>query len=132
MFIRAFFTYMWDYDVGRPPEAQKLLYVVLEGDHDESAVLEVDDSGCPGLSSAIPFESEGAKAFVHHTDATEFLRDQMSAFFVYNSPLTDPVAFKAEMKALGDVQLTTTLMRLASGLPVYKVGRHISTHGFLA
>jgi hypothetical protein len=121
MFLRSFFNYMWDYDSSRHITDRRLLYMVLEGDHSEAAIIEVDDSGCPGLSSAIPSESEGAMAFVHHTDATQFLRDQMSAFFVLNSPLTDPATFQATMKQIGDVQLSATLNRLAKGLPLYKV-----------
>ncbi len=128
MFIRAFFTYMWEYDADRPREYKRLLYVVLEGAHDESAIIEVDDSGCPGLSSAIPSVTDGTMAFVHHTDATQFLRDKMSEFFVKNSPLTDSVVFQRKMKDIGDVQLTATLSRLAAGLPLYKVLSRLCAH----
>ena len=121
MFIRTFFNYMWSFDTLRPPLEKKLLYIVLEGEHNETAVLEVDDSGCPGLSSAVPSVSDGAMAFVHHTDATEFLRGQMTTFFMTNTALNDSAAFLAEMKTVGTQQLTATLTRLASGLPLYKV-----------
>jgi hypothetical protein len=41
MFIRAFFSYMWTFDLRRTKENKKLMYVVLQGEHEESAVVEV-------------------------------------------------------------------------------------------
>lgn len=38
LFLTAFFKYMWEYDAGRAPADRKLLYIVLEGAHNESAV----------------------------------------------------------------------------------------------
>ena len=87
-------------------------------------MLEVDDTGCPGLAAAIPFESDGTMTFVHHADATQYLRDQMSSFFIDNSLLTDAVEFEGLMKSLGDAQLMATLGRLAGGLPMYRVGMY--------
>ena len=121
MFLRAYFRYMWDFDTPRTAENRKLLYVILEGEHNESAVLQVDDTGCPGLSSAIPGVTDDAMAFVHHADATTFLRDQMSNFFVSNTPMNDTPTFLQTMRSVGDVQLIATLSRLAGGLPMYKV-----------
>ena len=51
---------------------------MLQGDHDEAAVLEVTGSGCPGLAAAIPSVTQGAMAFVHHAQATAFLRARVA------------------------------------------------------
>jgi hypothetical protein len=81
-FLTAFFQYMWLEDAERSKEDKKLLYVVLQGDHQEVAVIEVHDFGCPGLAAAVASETEKNEFFVHHQAATEFLRKDLAHFFV--------------------------------------------------
>lgn len=73
-FFRAFFNYMWAEDKKRTPSAQKLMYVILTGDHNEQGILEIYDNGCPGMAAAVASASSYGTYFVHHDVATNFLR----------------------------------------------------------
>ena len=126
-FFDAFFNYMWLEDFSRDALNKKLLYVTLQGSHSEQGVLEIDNDGCPGMAAAIPSASNAGSFFVHHTQATDFLRLSMSTFFVaslpsyFTLPSFDILDFQSSMNALGASQLNLTASKLAAGLPLITV-----------
>ena len=72
------------------------------------------DDGCPGMAAAVASASSFGNYFIHHTEATSFLRERLSSFFLTSFPtsfpagVTDSVRFKQQMDNLGDLQLTGT------------------------
>ncbi len=66
-FLTAFFEYMWAVDSKRPQEQQRLIYSVLQHEHNERAVLEVSSFGCAdSFVPLVPSITAEEQFFVHH------------------------------------------------------------------
>lgn len=100
---------------------------VLEGEHAESAVLEVDVPGEIEAFSAVPMISPrlaGGQVFVTHPRVARFIRRQNLAFLreegVFEATGIDPGSLASRLDALAGQQLAATLGHLAAGLPVFR------------
>lgn len=118
--LRAVFRHMW-----RAPEDVE--WVVLEGEHEERAVVIVSlDREVHAYTKvpAVPPSLDGRQAFVAHPQVTAYLREENASFLLERSPaLAHRVHrgdFVRRMRRIADVQLEATLSRLANGLPVYE------------
>jgi Na+/H+-translocating membrane pyrophosphatase len=123
-FLRAYFEYMWLEDAARTEADRKLLFVVLTGDHAESAIMSVKFSGCVNsLAPSIRSETTESSYFIHHDGASQTLRVNIAEFFVDTFPkyVSDAARFVEVMNANYAVQLNQTLHRLAKGLPIYEI-----------
>ncbi|PRP75325.1 hypothetical protein PROFUN_05636 [Planoprotostelium fungivorum] len=123
-FMTAFFQYMWNQDAVRLAEDKKLKYVVLEGNHKETAVIEIYKTGCPGLAPAVASDTEENSFFVHHAAATKVLRESLAEFMIRKYPISLNLTvenFLDQSEAIGGIQLQNTLAKLAKGLPFYSV-----------
>ncbi len=118
--LTAYFRRLWSAD-GR------LEFVVLEGGHAESAIVEVDMGGPVHAYSNIPLVSPrvgATEVFVVHPQVSAFIRRENAAFLLESVPSlmasgVDEAAFLNAQHALAQQQLTETLNRLAPGLPVF-------------
>ncbi len=113
--IRSFFRRLWTGDPG-------LVLDILEGEHEEAAVVQVRTRGSPGLVTACPHFG-ATELFVHHPDAVARLHVLHADFLARTGRIPaervpDVAAFQEE---LGAYHLETTLRRLAPGLPVFEV-----------
>lgn len=116
-FLRAFFRALWS--------GGSVDYVVLDGDHQEGAVVNVVVDGEVNRDTPVPTITprvQGQQMFVNHPQAASFLRGQ-SAHRVNAFPLVkvDPESFHTAMNELAQRQLGHTLAALASGLPLFEV-----------
>jgi len=115
-FMRVFFTALWQ---GKP-----LDYVVLEGDHQEGAVVNITINGDFQRQTLIPTitpQVGGSQMFVNHPQAAAFLRQELaSGIDSLTSLKVDPQTFFQAMEELADQQLGHTLQALAKGLPVFE------------
>lgn len=104
-------------------------YHVLPGGHEESGVLSVFMEDGVRPFSRIPLISPSGgerQFFVAHPQVAAFLRDQQVTFLRGQkdlAPLTPGEAeqLTTEVHALGGKQLTQTLGKLASGLPLFQI-----------
>lgn len=116
-FMRVFFTALWQ---GKP-----LDYVVLEGNHQEGAVVNVTISGDVQRQTLIPTitpQVGGQQVFVNHPQAAAFLRWELASGIDSLTPCKlDRQAFFEAMGDLANQQLGHTLQALAKGLPVFEV-----------
>ncbi|MBV1857131.1 MAG: rhodanese-like domain-containing protein, partial [Nannocystaceae bacterium] len=116
----AYFRRLWS------PDA-RLEFVVLEGGHAESAVVEVDMGGPVHAYSSIPLVSPRVgetEVFVVHPQVSAFIRRENAAFLLEAVPSlmaagVDEPAFLAAQRALAQQQLNETTHRLAPDLPVF-------------
>jgi rhodanese-related sulfurtransferase len=118
-FLEAFHTLRW---AGAP----ELEFVVLGGDHLEAAVVNVVVDGELHTYSRIPLVSPtvaGRQMFVNHPQVTAFLRREQAASLVEAGVVAprEARALADTLDALGVQQATSTLQRLARGLPVFEV-----------
>lgn len=118
--LEAYFRRLWS------PDA-RLEFVVLEGGHAESAIVEVDMGGPVHAYSNIPLVSPRVgetEVFVVHPQVSAFIRRENAAFLLEAVPSlmasgVDEQAFLAAQHALAQQQLTETINRLAPHLPVF-------------
>ncbi len=118
--LRAVFRHLW-----RSPE--DVDWVVLEGEHHETAVVVVtlDGEVHPYTKvPAIPPSIGGRQTFVAHPQVTAYLREENASFLLERTPaLARRVGrseFARRMRSIADTQLEATLGRLARGLPIYE------------
>ncbi len=108
---------------------------VLEGEHNESAVVNVLlDEPVHSFTRipTVPPRVNGHAIFVNHPEVTSWIREENAHFVFGSEAWTDDsperrAAFLHEMAALGQQQLNATLGFLASGLPVYEA--HVRKDG---
>jgi len=128
-FFRAFYTELW-------AGARDLVWVVLGGDHNEGAVVNVTVEGELHPFSEVPMIAPsigGTQMFVNHPQVVAYLREQTAHFLTTNVnhllPLGKGVgaSFTEAIPALGVEQAQATLTALASGLPTFNI--HFSHDG---
>lgn len=117
--LRAFHETRW---AGAP----ELEWVVLGGEHNEGAVVEVTVGGELHGYTRIPLVSplvEGVQVFVAHPEVITYLRRETASFLVERGLVSDDrrAALLAEINARGARQLAATLQKLAGGLPVLQM-----------
>lgn len=101
--------------------------VVLGGEHHEGAVLIVRVEGDVHPFTRIPLVSPsafGKQMFVYHPQVASYLRRQLAEMIALQRDLVPPVAaaaLHAEMEAIAEKQLTSTLGALAKGLPMFEI-----------
>lgn len=107
-----------------------LSLAVLEGEHDESAVVRVWlDQPIHAYTRVPTFPSapgEHTAFFVAHPEVSAFLRRELGSFLVENASMLalrapQLEAFEHELDALAARQVAATLRHLARELPVYDV-----------
>lgn len=104
-------------------------YEVLEGEHRESAVVEVKLGHAVHAHSRVPMLTPhvpGLEVFVHHPDVAAFVRRENGTFFLEHATTLvrrQPAEseYLARLDALGDAQLRETMHRLAPSLPTIVV-----------
>lgn len=106
--------------------SQDIEFVVLEGGHNEGAVVNVEiddeeimnDTEIPAISPTV----KGVQMFVNHPQAAEFMRKKISESIVaITGADCDQEKFGKVIRELGNRQLSATVGHLAKGLPVYTV-----------
>jgi sulfate permease, SulP family len=113
--IRSFFRRLW---TGDP----RLVLDILEGEHEEVAVVQVRTEGAPGLVTACPHFG-ATDLFVHHPEAVARLHALHAAFLARSGRIPAervPKVLRFQ-EDLGVRHVETTLGRLAPGLPVFDV-----------
>lgn len=120
-FLRVVYRMLWAH-------AEMLDFVVLHGEHEEEAVINVHFprevhafSNVPAVPPRIGHHS----VFVNHPEVAAFLRGQHARFLLQEAPelaegLT-PERFEAELNARAARQLGATVRHLAAELPVFDV-----------
>ena len=112
-------------------------YEVLEGEHEERAVVQVFLDRPVHAYSRVPTfpyrEGDPAAFFVSHPEVSAYLRAELGSFLVEHEPTLelaaqsrrrrplDRRALDHELAALADRQIRATLRHLARELPVYEV-----------
>jgi hypothetical protein len=103
-------------------------FVVLQGRHEESAVVTVELPHDVHTYTRIPLVSPrvgDTEIFVVHPQVARFVRRENAAFLLEQVPLlqesADEAAFFAELERLAHRQESATLQRLAPSLPRYSV-----------
>lgn len=119
MFLRAFHELRW---AGAP----ELEWVVLGGEHTESAVANVLVDGELHTYTRIPLVSPmvaGQQMFVNHPQVTTFLRRELAALLTEAGVCapSDERALFDGIEAQGGTQGAATLGKLAKGLPVFEL-----------
>jgi len=116
-FMRTFFRGLWN---GAPVD-----YVVLEGDHQEGAVVNIvvaDEINPETMIPTITPQVNGKQMFVNHPQAASFLRRELSVGIDALIPVkVDADEFFTAMGQLAQQQLGHTLQALAKGLPLFEV-----------
>ncbi len=117
--IRLFFRQLWSGE-------RRLHYVVLDGEHQEGAVLSVEIVGSVHAYTsvpAIPPRYGGRAMFVYHPQIAAFIREQQAQFFAEHDAWEGLALdeYRAQIKSLARAQLTSTLQHLAPELPSFTV-----------
>lgn len=121
--LRSAFRKSW-----REPEAVD--FDVLEGRHDEAAVVEVLLAGEVHAHTRVPMlvpHAGGRGLFVHHPGVEAFARAETRDFLLDASASllgvegVGPARFARTLDALAERQLRLTLSRLARGLPTIEL-----------
>lgn len=108
-------------------------FVVLDGDHHETAVVEVRLPRQVHAHSRVPMLAPhvaGREVFVHHPDIAAFVRRENGTFFLEHASELVPQHVPSETRYLGkldelaDRQRRETLTRLAPSLPTVHVIAH--------
>jgi hypothetical protein len=121
-FFEAFFRRLWKGD-------ERLEYVVLEGEHEEGAVVNVTLDREVHAYTEIPMvapKHQGQEMFVNHPQVAQFIRSQNTAFLLEKLPLlqrdkVEEKAFITALSSLANQQLASTVKYLAAELPVFEV-----------
>ncbi len=122
-FFRAFFRRLWTGD-------ERLEYVILEGEHEEGAVVNVVLDREVHPYTEIPMvrpKHQGQEMFVNHPQVARFIRSQNTAFLLEKLPIdqkVDAEQFITELTTLAGRQLQSTVTYLAADLPVFEVSFH--------
>lgn len=119
--LEAFFELLW--------RDEDLQYVVLDGDHEEQALVTIDVEGASHPTASIPSlcaSEELPPVFVQHRAARRFLLERSVEFvatLVEELAIVTPDwrAFRQEVATLAEAQLDRTASILMSGLPRYEV-----------
>lgn len=116
-FMRAFFRALWS--------GASIDYVVLNGDHQEGAVVNVvvdtDVSNETPIPTITP-QVQGKQMFVNHPQAAAFLRWNLAhGMDALLAAKVEPETFHAAINELAQRQLGHTLAALASGLPLFEI-----------
>jgi len=128
-FFRAFYTELW-------AGARDLEWVILGGDHNEGAVVNVTMEGELHPFSEVPMIAPsigGIQMFVNHPQVVTYLREQTGHFLTtkvnHLLPLGkgDGTSLTKTISELGVEQAQATLTALAPGLPTFDV--HFSHDG---
>jgi hypothetical protein len=116
-FMRAFFRALWS--------GASIDYVVLGGDHQEGAVVNIVVDTEVSNETPIPTitpQVQGKQMFVNHPQAASFLRWNLAqGMDSLTSAKVDPETFHAAIGELAQRQLGHTLAALASGLPIFEI-----------
>lgn len=122
-FWTAYFSALWR---GEP----RVAFDVLPGDHEERAVVTVEDEATDGDVSSVvvlPPHHDDVQVFVYHPQAVTFLYRKHAEFLVGTGDASerDVEGLVSTQATLGNQQLTATLRHLAPDLPHLKarVGR---------
>ncbi len=118
----AYFERLWSGD-------DRLEFVVLEGDHAESAILRVEMGHPVHAYSNVPLVSPrvgDTEVFVVHPEVSAFIRGQNAAFLLEEVPTltaagVDEQAFLTSLQSLAEQQIGETIAYLAPDLPVFEV-----------
>jgi rhodanese-related sulfurtransferase len=119
-FLRAFTRLWW---AGAP----ELDLTVLQGEHEETAVLNIRLDEKPWSLSRVPLVSPtcaGNQVFVNHPDIADYLRRGIVEYHRRGlGPVTvdDGAALQEAIDELAGQQLSRTVGYLARGLPIYDV-----------
>ena len=120
-FFNTFYAELWG-------GARDLEWVVLGGDHNEGAVLNVTVEGELRPFSEVPMIAPsigGTQMFVNHPQVVSYLREQTAHFLstkvAHLLPLgkSTPEKLAEAIPALGGDQALATLTSLAAGLPTF-------------
>ncbi|MCF6276541.1 MAG: hypothetical protein L3J07_01685 [Candidatus Magasanikbacteria bacterium] len=117
--VRSFYELLWsgnDY----------LEFVVLEGEHQEGAVVNIltvdTEINSESMIPVVVPEVDGEQMFVNHPQAANFMRtyeaQNISELVGFEVSVDD---YKVEVEKLGTRQLLTTVGHLAKGLPIFNV-----------
>jgi rhodanese-related sulfurtransferase len=117
--LRAVLRRLWQGDA--------IDFVILEGEHHETAVVNVRVDHAVHVFTRIPAVSPhagGEELFVNHPEVSAWLREQNATFLFEVEPfLRDHPEHRAEylraLDEMGAAQLDATLRHLARSLPVY-------------
>jgi len=126
--LRAAFRRGW-----RRPEL--LEYAILDGEHEERGVLEVQIEHAVHAHTLVPMVAPHVgtrELFVLHPQVTAFVRAENAWFLVEQlrpaeAARVDAAALRSQITALGARQLAATVASLAPHLPHYRL--RISAHG---
>ncbi len=122
-FFEAFHLGLWE-------GARDFHWVVLGGEHEEGAVVNVTLQGELSPFSSIPMIAPsigGVQMFVNHPQVVVHMREQTTRFLTGPAAELAPAgsndgsALMTEIPRLGAAQANATLSALAPGLPVYEV-----------
>eukprot|EP00298_Acanthocystis_sp_HF-20_P008870 c17954_g1_i1.p1 GENE.c17954_g1_i1~~c17954_g1_i1.p1 ORF type:complete len:473 (+),score=164.37 c17954_g1_i1:122-1420(+) len=122
--IRAFFRLLWNF---KEPLGKKLRLVELDGKNMEKAVVKVKVSkGCmdKGLAPLITPRSSKGAIMLFHSQATTFMRTELSEFFTHYNRWIDAKKFKKIMDKNGLKYEEMAIWRMARTgrlLPVFEV-----------
>jgi rhodanese-related sulfurtransferase len=118
--LAAYFRRLWDGD-------PRLVFEILNGDHDEQGVVRVRATSrrARGDASVVTMcPTHGSlQLFVHHPDAMEWLQHR-HAEFLAREGLIPPGAVHQQtdsQRELGEQHMRETLRRIAAGLPFFDV-----------
>jgi rhodanese-related sulfurtransferase len=128
-FFTAFYTELWD-------GARDLHWVVLGGEHNEGAVVNVTVEDPLRPFSEVPMIAPsigGTQMFVNHPQVVSYLREQTAHFLKTRASHLLPLSKSDSQKLaeliseLGARQASATLTSLAAGLPTFSI--HFSLSG---
>ena len=123
--LTAYFRRLWAGD-------SRLEFVVLEGDHAESAIVRIEMGREVHAYSRVPLVSPrvgDTEVFVVHPEVSAFVREQNADFLLEDVPSlvasgVSESAFLQTQRDLAAKQLAETVSRLAPDLPVFRVEVH--------
>lgn len=119
--LTSFFQLMWQ-------DNPRIHWEMLQGEHHEMAIVEIEASEELTHESAIPYacQQDSEQRYVIHSAARRFFQKQgvkrlNICLESLNLPKLDDALFIEEVNRLTEVQLNETLNRLAKGIPKYKL-----------
>lgn len=128
--LRAAFRRGWE----RP---ESLRFVVLEGEHEEAAVVRVRLEHEVHAYTRVPMfapHARGVELFVAHPDVSRYVRHENGAFLLEHADELvpagrelDDATYVRALDELAERQVSATLGHLAAELPVYEVRFHGET-----
>ncbi len=123
-FIRVFYKTLWDNKGDNEIYSSKINLDILNGEHTESAFVEVrSNDSCQNLQLAPLIKTKNKKisVYVDHLDAVSFIREDLAKFFSEKAVMfdakIDPEIMHKRLNHHGFVSLETTGSFIAKGLP---------------